>query len=96
MRIATTLMLALAACAPPPEPPPPAEPSRAVIEVYKHPDGRTNCVEEASGEWRGKPSCCPEGFSMVGFSAPAATVYVDEGGSSNRRIYRHLVCLEDR
>lgn len=95
MRIATSLMLALTACAQHTEPPPAAEPARTVLEVYMHPDGKTNCVEEGSGEWRANPTCCPAGFSVAGFSAPAATLYLDEKGTANRRIFRHVICLED-
>ncbi|TNE84404.1 MAG: hypothetical protein EP330_29765 [Deltaproteobacteria bacterium] len=96
MRFATTLTLFLAACQPALEIPPPPPPARAVLTLYMHPDGKTNCVEAEGGEWQANPACCPKGFSPAGFSAPSATLYLDESNSPNRRIFRHLVCLEDR
>jgi len=68
--------------------------TRAVVELYKHPNGLSNCVEEDDGKWKADPSCCPDGFDMVGFSAPAATAYEASNEKVSRRIYRHVVCLE--
>lgn len=95
MRIA--LIILLAGCqAPPPEPAPPPLPSRAVLTLYMHRDGKTNCVEQTDGEWHANATCCPDGFSPAGFSAPAATLYLDDTDKPMRRMFRHLVCLEDR
>lgn len=89
------LLMLLTACQPAPvEIPPAPAPTRTVMEVYMHQDGKTNCVEQTEGEWRGDPSCCPEGFSPAGFSAPAATLYMAED-KPVRRIFRHLICLQD-
>lgn len=83
-------------CPTPAEPPPAPEAPRATLELYMHPDGKTNCVESADGEWQAVPSCCPDGFSLAGFSAPAVSLYLTEEEREIRRIYRHVVCLEDR
>ncbi len=96
-------LVALAGC----QPPPSSGGGRAVIEVYKHANGVSNCVEYVNKVWKADPSCCPEGFEVAGYSTPAATAYVKipddaEGEDKNdwtkakesRRMYRHLVCLE--
>ncbi|MCB9674056.1 MAG: hypothetical protein H6737_03010 [Alphaproteobacteria bacterium] len=77
---------------------PPSSGSRAVLELYMHPNGLSNCVDEHDGKWTADPSCCPAGFEVAGFSAPAATAYSKENKDGeekeNRRIFRHVVCLE--
>ncbi|MCO4743166.1 MAG: hypothetical protein KC912_00155 [Proteobacteria bacterium] len=89
-------LVALAGCQPAPiELPPAPPPARAVVELYMHADGKTNCVEQSEGEWRANATCCPDGFSPAGFSAPAATLYLDADGKPARRLFRHLVCMEN-
>jgi hypothetical protein len=73
---------------------PPSAAPRAVVEIYMHPNGLSNCVDEHDGKWKADPSCCPDGFEFVGFSAPAATAYESANEKVSRRIYRHVVCLE--
>lgn len=97
MRFSLLLLpaLFLAACDPPP-----ARPSRAVIEIYMHPNGLSRCVDSDGERWKADASCCPEGFELAGFSAPAVTEYIPVSGDDEkendpkRRIYRHVVCLQ--
>ena len=79
---------------PPPVPQELPSPARAVLELYMHQDGKTNCVDGARSPWQAY-QCCPEGFSHVGFSVPAATEYPDGEDDVDRRLYRHVVCLQD-
>jgi hypothetical protein len=73
--------------------PPNVTPARAVVELYMHPNGLSNCVDENDGRWKNDPSCCPEGFEFVGFSVPSAVEYPKDD-KTTRRLYRHVVCLE--
>ncbi|MEZ4323274.1 MAG: hypothetical protein R3F61_37770 [Myxococcota bacterium] len=75
------------------QPPVTAAP-RAVVELYMHPNGLSNCVEESNGKWKADASCCPTGFEVAGFSVPAATSYEAANEKETRRLYRHLVCIE--
>lgn len=83
----------LIGCTPPASTP--AAPSRAVLEVYTAADGTTRCVEVKDGVWHASPSCCPAGFSVAGFSAPAATAYEHSTESIKKFTYRHVICLQD-
>lgn len=80
-------------------PPPSSSPSKAVVELYRHPNGLSNCVEEDGEKWKADPSCCPAGFTVAGFSVPAVTAFVEPTGEDgarkiDRKIYRHVVCME--
>ena len=96
--VAAFVLPLLAAC----EPPPPVQAGRAVVEVYMHPNGLSNCVDEDGERWKADASCCPEGFEVAGFSAPAAYEFEptiedeDKKGGTKRRIFRHVVCLESK
>lgn len=80
--------------------PPPASPSRAVVQLYMHPNGLSRCVEEDGDRWKADPSCCPTGWTLAGFAVPGVTAYPEpgaddgEGNKVNRRLYRHVVCVE--
>ena len=97
MRILPVLLpaLVLVACDPPP-----SRPSRAVIEIYMHPNGLSRCVDSDGERWKADASCCPDGFDLAGFSAPAVTEYLPVGADPEkdtdpkRRIYRHVVCMQ--
>ena len=88
--------LLLLACVPDAPPAEPIAPARGSLHLYMHIDGKTRCVEESSGEWRANATCCPRGFSPAGFSTGAATAFTNSEDVETRRLYRHLVCLEDR
>ncbi len=77
------------------QPAPPAS-SRRVVELYMHPNGLSRCVELDGDRWKADPSCCPEGFEMVGFSVPAAIEYLkgEKMDKVKRTLYRHVVCAE--
>ena len=79
---------------------------RAVVEIYMHPNGLSNCVMTDGSKWVADASCCPVGFTLAGFSAPAVTAFesdvTEKDGDevvtkkkTSRRIYRHVVCLQD-
>lgn len=80
-------------------PPPQIVPSRAVLEVYMHPNGLSNCVDTDGERWKADASCCPPGFELAGFSVPAVTETVTGAADDpkyKRKLYRHAVCIEMR
>lgn len=89
MRRLAPLVVLLAACDPPP-----SRPARATVDLYMHPNGLSRCVEEDGEKWKADPSCCPQGFTLAGFSVPSVTQTADADGKVTRRLYRHVVCLE--
>ena len=64
--------------------PPNVTPARAVVELYMHPNGLSNCVDENDGRWKNDPSCCPDGFEFVGFKVPAAVEYPKDDKTTRR------------
>jgi len=72
-----------------------APPSRAVLTLYTNADGQTKCVEVNGTKLTANPSCCPTGFSVVGFASPAATAYHHPDEGTKKYQYRHVVCLQD-
>jgi hypothetical protein len=74
---------------------PAPSPHRAVLELYMAADGATRCVNADGASWKARQGCCPEGFSVAGFSAGAGTAYYDAESGAKKVTYRTVVCLQD-